>query len=885
MGFRFWRFFYELLSPSPDKRQGFDHTVGRVTRGSLRCPSCIGSELTQTKVPGEPLYMPSEQGWRPYLPLVDHVITALQSCLSNAPTRVFSPEGITEIKPPRSLVLRIIARSRLTFGFARYAELRNWREEDRSRPDAYIAALERLGVRITYSPPMSSSPAEDVDDSVTRFFPAGLAFFGEESWQGIRDYFFSAYENSLFELGLFSAGLMALFLSGKLYLAGAGKWARRGLDLVIGGWGTRGKSGTERLKAALFEALGHGLVNKTTGCEAMFLYAYPFGRTREMFLFRPYDKATIWEHLNLMVMARRLGARVFLWECMGLNPAFVKILQRQWSQDDYSTITNTYPDHEDLQGPAGINIPEVMINFIPRKGVLITSEEEMKPYLVSGAQDLGCRVESVNWLEAGFLTPDIMDRFPYQEHPYNIALVVALANELGIEADFALKEMADRVVPDIGVLKVFPAAQVEGRLLEFTNGMSANERFGTLSNWRRVGFDAVDVEGSPGTILTTVVNNRADRISRSRMFASILVNDISADMHVLIGSNLSGLRGYIEEAWAEYADEIRFDTSAPDPASTARTTVLAVARRLRIPTSPGHVRGRLHAILDNLEGDFDKNGIGAQWEDPAKVKEALDQAGLGSYADDIAAYLDAQVSVLRQFTDIDQRIAAASASELTRLQATFRELAHQWFTAKLLVIEDYYATGDEIVHRITKATPPGLLNRVMGLQNIKGTGLDFVYRWQAWETCFEACSLMLSENDAAKFETGLDKLSTFQEFGLLSFEHVQDTLAQVRAKPAAQTERVQAALALIEGRLTEAVNSIRGEIGVSQTRSGVLHRIVEVVEAFLDAGDAVRRRKQADRIYRDLIDERISHERAAYELKKLNSRQKGGWLAARLGMQ
>ncbi len=40
---------------------------------------------------------------------------------------------------------------------------------------------------------------------------------------------------------------------------------------------------------------------------------------REMFLFRPYDKAT---------------------------------------------IINTYPDHEDVQGPAGIDIPRVMTEFI-----------------------------------------------------------------------------------------------------------------------------------------------------------------------------------------------------------------------------------------------------------------------------------------------------------------------------------------------------------------------------------------------------------------------------------------------------------------------------------------------------------------------------------------
>ncbi|MCU7906738.1 MAG: hypothetical protein KZQ76_13015 [Candidatus Thiodiazotropha sp. (ex Epidulcina cf. delphinae)] len=47
---------------------------------------------------------------------------------------------------------------------------------------------------------------------------------------------------------------------------------------------------------------------------------------------------------------------------------------------------------------------------------------------------------------------------------------------------------------------------------------------------------------------------------------------------------------------------------------------------------------------------------------------------------------------------------------------------------------------------------------------------------------------------------------------------------------------------------------------------GLLARFLDTVEACLDSGDAIRRRKLANRIYRDLQNERISHERAALEL-------------------
>ena len=56
-----------------------------------------------------------------------------------------------------------------------------------------------------------------------------------------------------------------------------------------------------------------------------------------------------------------------------------------------------------------------------------------------------------------------------------------------------------------------------------------------------------------------------------------------------------------------------------------------------------------------------------------------------------------------------------------------------------------------------------------------------------------------------------------------------------------------------------------------------LEKTCNVIEEFFDTGDAVKRRKIANLIYKDLVAERISSDRAAMELQALNSRQKGGW--------
>lgn len=872
-GMRLWRVWYEFRHPSPDKRQAFRHTVGRIFSGNLRAPSGILAELAETKVPGEPLFLSGESGWRPYLPLLDDVISTLDA--PGGQVRLYSSEGVTQVVAPRRLFVRLKSRWLLAARFAQLARLRNWQENSQAAPSGYVHALREMGFEVNFKP-----HDKQPDPAAARFFATGLAVPLGENWQRMEEYFFSVYQNSLNDLTVFTALVLAYFVGKHLYANRRIRQTRDNLPLVLGGWGTRGKSGTERIKAAMLNALGYSLVSKTTGCEAMFLYADPYGKMREMFLFRPYDKATIWEQFDVMRHAEGLGADIFLWECMALTPSYVRILQRHWVRDDISTITNTFPDHEDLQGPAGLNIPEVMTNFIPHRATLISSEEQMLPILREAARENGTRLEQVGWLEAGMLTPDVLQRFPYDEHPYNIALVMRMGQELGIAPDFALKEMADRVVPDLGVLKTYPEARVNGRRLAFVNGMSANERFGCLGNWTRMGFDRQDPDAEPGVWISTVVNNRADRVARSRVFAGILVNDISADRHFLIGSNLPGLMGYIEEAWSRFAQQLTlWPESAAQDASSPQAVLQAFAGRYRVAASEAALCRRLQAMLQGLGLD-ETEALLDLWQQPQALSEKLAASGLPEYAEDIAAAVQRMNEELAEYQAFFGQVADASASDRKRLDLSLHQLLHAWFKRRIVVVHDFYASGDAIVDRIRSQTPPGIVNRVMGIQNIKGTGLDFVYRWQAWDTCYKACDKLRS-GKAGIMEQGLRELAAFQEFGLLCAEHVRDTLAQARQSAAMQRESFQAELKVIESNLELALETVRGKMSIVR-QSGWMLKLLEGLEALLDAGDAVKRRKTADQIYRDLIAERISVERAVLELQALNKRQKGGWLIGQL---
>ncbi len=876
--FRFWRFLHELFHPSPDKRQAFNHTVGRIYRGKIHAPTPIMAELTQTKVPGEPLHHSTESGWRPYLPLVDQLLASLTGIFRGSVIRIFTAEGRTEIVPPARLLQRFWLRMLLTIRYPHFSRLRNWRENSGEVPSTYIGQLEDLGFRFVFSG-YGVDPEEQsrrTDPAVSRFFPFLPFLFDPSLPIRFEEYIFSIYENSLYELGLFAGGLLLLFLGLRLSASRAVSRARKGIPLVVGGWGTRGKSGVERLKAALFESLGHGILSKSTGCEAMFLHAHQFGRTKEMFLFRPYDKATIWEHHNLILLAGRMRCTVFLWECMGLTPAYVDILQHRWSKDDFSTITNTYPDHEDIQGPAGYNIPQVMTCFIPKRGSLITTEEQMHPILSEDAIRKKTEFRKIGWLEAGLLTADILQRFPYEEHPYNIALVVALAERLGIGPDLALKEMADRVIPDLGVLKAFPKAHLAGRSLEFVNGMSANERFATLSNWQRMEFQTGPDGPDPGIFLQVVINNRADRISRSRMFGSILAQDIMADRYVLIGSNLAGLFGYIMTAWHEYLSERMTRLAHENDPAVLAVFLQSMADSLRIPHSDEFVRQRLGLMLGSSVEELDLGELLDIFNTPAEIERAIGRHML-PHKDEVISHAQEHLTFFREYTEIREKISGGGQSRAD-LHRELVALFTSWFKRRIVIIEDFHATGDQIISRLCAETPPGLHCRIMGVQNIKGTGLDFVYRWQAWERCWMSCNKLRAEDEAV-FTEGLNEMMAFQDFGLLSEEYVTESVATARRHALAQTERFQAGLHLIEMNLAKKRASISGQMSGNRRPSGLRSRLLEAAEAFLDAGDAIRRRKIANAIYNDLATERISHQRAALELQALNRRQKGGWLA------
>ena len=878
LGFRLWRFVHEWRNPATDKRQNHNHTTGRIFYGKMQAPPLLLAESSATKVPGEPLMVDGEEGWRPYLPLVDQILSSLDHGWPTEPVNLYTSEGITEIMPPRALHRRLWAKFHIVRQFKVLAGLRNWQEQSDNPPAAYLQALVKLGFNFRIYGHDEKQKPQPVDPRVARFFPAIFPFFSPaDFWLQLQNYFYSVYQNTIQQLSIFLLAIAALFFGQHFWLNMRFRKARQSLPYVIGGWGTRGKSGTERLKAALLNASGVSLVSKSSGCEAQFLYAPAHRDLKELFLFRPYDKASIWEQMNIVRLAAKLKVDVFLWECMGLTPRYIDILQQQWMRDDLSTITNCYPDHEDIQGPSGIDIPKVMMLFVPKNATLITSEDTMSPLLESAARNHNSDYHQVTWRDGYLLAPDVLDRFPYEEHPTNIALVLKMAELLDFPADQALKAMADYVVPDLGVLKIYPQSHLQGRRFMFINGMSANERFAALGNWNRLDLDMVTPTEKPDTWLSTVVNNRADRIARSQVFAKMLVNDLSADAHFLIGTNLDGLNNYIEAAWHERISALPFDAERPEERQKLQNNFIQICQYIRLVTDEEQALLRIQAMLEGL-GVTEGQHAGAHWKTPGSLEAVLGELS-DSDREAILNFRQRAQEEISAYGEWCQRIVDPAQSVDAN---ALREQLWQWYQQRLITIEDIHASGNTVIDIMVKNTPPGLCNKMIGLQNIKGTGLDFIYRWQTWDKTYKLCQ-QLESRVGQQAEKAAKALASISDFGLLDESLVIRSCAAVRDKKIAQTELFQAELNVIEANLTRQLAQItKGSNLSSSNKSTVADTLISFLEAFLDPGNAVKRRKVSEQIYRDLAETRIGVERAVFELARLNKEQKGGWLRQKL---
>jgi poly-gamma-glutamate synthase PgsB/CapB len=286
--------------------------------------------------------------------------------------------------------------------------------------------------------------------------------------------------------------------------------------------GTRGKSSVTRLIAGALRAGGIKTVAKTTGTLARFIH--PDGSEEPVVRL---GLPNILEQVKIIRRAKELGAQAIVIECMALVPDYQFISEQKIIKSTIGVITNARPDHLDMMGPTELDVADALCNTIPKNGIIFTAEVERFERMKENAEHVGAKIIQSN---AGEISREELDGFSYIEHAENVALALEVAKHLGISRDVALNGM-QKAEPDFGVLRAFHVNFFDKTTVLYS-AFAANDPESTSSLWKMLGL-----EPSEENPVIVIVNNRADRASRTGQLAKMLAKNVRGNHFLLIGTN------------------------------------------------------------------------------------------------------------------------------------------------------------------------------------------------------------------------------------------------------------------------------------------------------------------------------------------------------------
>ncbi len=332
--------------------------------------------------------------------------------------------------------------------------------------------------------------------------------------------------------------------------------------------GTRGKSSVTRMLVAALNGCGIRTAGKTTGSAARLILP----DLSEEPVPRKHGTMMVREHMLLFRKAVDNDCQAIVCECMAIREESQQVVGSSLVRPNLTVITNARVDHVDLMGDTPEETARVLCRCIGPSEDVFTSDRTVEAQL----KDSGVRVHYVggtpeSGLEVG---TDVLNRFSFNVHEDNLALVLAVCDHLGLDRDKVL-ESVTAAVPDQGMKDTFEAG---GHTV--VNGFAANDPESA----------ALLLDGRDMEEVTVLYNNREDREFRLPMFRDLLASAHVTDI-VVTGDNTGKCRRIFSKAMPDCGVRVLgkdgIDARFTD---TCRRTIICL----------GNIKGNGERILEVL---------------------------------------------------------------------------------------------------------------------------------------------------------------------------------------------------------------------------------------------------------------------------------------------
>ena len=310
--------------------------------------------------------------------------------------------------------------------------------------------------------------------------------------------------------------------------------------------GIRGKSTTTRLIGAALRHSGLRTVTKTTGKDARLTDE----RASEHRIRDHHELPNLREQPRIIgEIVHNGGADAIVFECMSIRPKNIEA-ESGYIRPTISVITNVRADHLDVMGPTLEDVAWTLSGIISSNGIVVTAERKYLPIIKKRAEERGARVIEV---DESLVPDDLLPKFPYMIFKENIAIALAVCQQLGISPKEATEGMLE-AKPDPGLTRVLEAT-VAGKSVRLIAAFGVNDVDST-----RIVFDELERRGFlQGRGLVGLFHGRDDRITRTLEFAEFMARMPFEEL-VCVGkttslfASIASREGYPREKIADWGE-------------------------------------------------------------------------------------------------------------------------------------------------------------------------------------------------------------------------------------------------------------------------------------------------------------------------------------------
>lgn len=386
----------------------------------------------------------------------------------------------------------------------------------------------------------------------------------------------------LFLYAIFTASLLAMFAAGVVEQRRHFK-NLNSIPVRVMVNGIRGKSSITRLCAGALRGGGMKVVGKTTGTAARFIY--PNGD--EVPIYRKFNIANVVEQIGIVRMAAAEDPDAFVIECMAVEPILQEVNQTKLIRSNIGVLCNVREDHLAEMGPSLENVARSLSRTMPHSGVCITAEDRWFGVLEQEAEARNCRLV---YADPDSVSDDELDGFEFFTFKENVAIALAVAQEVGISRGDALRGMYE-AAPDPGVLTV-ERYDVGGKILRFANVFAANDPNSTLMNFQRL----LDAEAIRPPIFT-LINCRPDRVERNGQMG-VIVPQLLTEKLFVIGEPARSAIAAVPSGWK--GKVVDLGSNDRDVDEIFRTIISEVDGEASL-VAIGNIHGQGELLLEHME--------------------------------------------------------------------------------------------------------------------------------------------------------------------------------------------------------------------------------------------------------------------------------------------